>query len=86
MYFIFLIFRNFSNEIAHEIDKEMRKIIDECHTKATKIMKSNKKLLDLIATTLVEKETLSKEEIDYLVEHNSLYGYELDSGGREMLL
>lgn len=68
--------RNFSNEIAHEIDKEMRKIIDECHQRATKIMKSNKSLLDLIANTLLEKETLTKEEIDYLVDHKSLDGYE----------
>ena len=68
--------RNFSNEIAHEIDKEMRKIIDLCHDNALKIMKSNKKLLDLIANTLLEKETLTKEEIDYLVEHESLEGYE----------
>ncbi len=68
--------RNFSNEIAHEIDKEIRKIINECHENATKIMKTNKSLLDLIANTLLDKETLTKEEIDYLVEHKSLEGYE----------
>lgn len=68
--------RNFSNEIAHEIDKEIRKIINGCHESATKIMKTNKPLLDLIANTLLEKETLTKEEIDYLVEHKSLEGYE----------
>ena len=68
--------RNFSNEIAHEIDKEIRKIINECHESATKIMKTNKSLLDLIANTLLDKETLTKEEIDYLVEHKSLEGYE----------
>jgi len=68
--------RNFSNEVAHEIDKEIRKIINECYEKATKIMKTNKPLLDLIANTLLEKETLTKEEIDYLVEHKSLEGYE----------
>ena len=65
-----------SNEIAHEIDKEMRKIINHCHETATKLMKTNKKLLDLIAKTLIEKETLTKEEIDHLVEHGSLEGYE----------
>lgn len=68
--------RNFSNEIAHEIDKEIRKIINECHENAAKIMKANKSLLDLIANTLLDKETLTKEEIDYLVEHKSLEGYE----------
>ena len=59
--------RNFSSQVAFEIDQEMRKIIDECYQKATKIIKENKDLLDLIANTLISKETLTKEEIDYLV-------------------
>ena len=57
--------RNFSNEVAHEIDTEMRKIIDECYQEATKIIKENRKLLDLLATTLLEYETLTKEQISY---------------------
>jgi cell division protease FtsH len=64
--------RNFSNEIAHEIDLEMRKIINECHKTATKIIKENKELLTLIATNLVEHETLTKEQIEYLVEHKKM--------------
>ena len=59
---------NFSNEVANEIDMEMRKIIDECHAKATEIIKQNMDLLKLIAESLLEQETLTKEEIDYLVE------------------
>ena len=50
----------------------MRKIIDECYKNAEKIIKENKDLLDLIANTLITKETLTKEEIDYLVEHKCL--------------
>ena len=64
--------RNFSSQVAYEIDQEMRKIMDECYKKATEIIKENKELLDLIANTLIEKETLTKEEIDYLVEHKHL--------------
>ena len=64
--------RNFSGQVAYEIDQEMRKIIDECYKKAVEIIKENKDLLDLIANTLIEKETLTKEEIDYLVEHKHL--------------
>ena len=64
--------RNFSNEVAHEIDIEMRKIITECYEKATKILKQNKKLLNLIANTLVEYETLTKEDIEYLVENGKM--------------
>lgn len=64
--------RNFSSQVAYEIDQEMRKIIDECYQKAVKIIKENKDLLDLLANVLIEKETLTKEEIDYLVEHGHL--------------
>ena len=63
---------NFSNEVANEIDMEMRKIIDECHAKATKIIKENRDLLKLIAESLLEQETLTKEEIDYLVANGHL--------------
>ena len=68
--------RNFSSQVAYEIDQEMRKIIDECYKKATEIIKENKDLLDLIANTLIENETLSKEQIDYLVENGKLTEYE----------
>ena len=60
--------RNFSNEMAHEIDKEVRKIMDECHEKAKEILTKNKDLVKLIAETLLEYETITKEEIDSLVE------------------
>lgn len=35
--------RNISDTVAHEIDEEMRKIINECYEKAKKIIKENKK-------------------------------------------
>ena len=64
--------QHFSNEVAHEIDMEMRRIVNECHKKATEIIKKNKDLLKLIADTLLEYETLTKEQIDYLVEHGEM--------------
>ena len=64
--------QHFSNEVANEIDMEMRKIIDNCHKQATDIIKKNKDLLKLIAETLLEYETLTKEQIDYLVEHKKM--------------
>ena len=59
--------QNFSDAVALEIDQEVRKIIDECYKKATKILKENKDLVMLLTNTLVEKETITKEEIDELV-------------------
>jgi len=64
--------QHFSNEVANEIDMEMRKIIDDCHKKATEIIKQNKDLLKLIAEALLEYETLTKEQIDYLVANGKM--------------
>ena len=59
--------RNFSDTVALEIDQEVRKIVNECYKKATKILKENKDLVMLLSDTLIEKETITKEEIDELV-------------------
>ena len=64
--------RNISDTVAHEIDEEMRSIINTCYEKTKKIINENKDLLALIANTLLEEETITKEEIDYLVEHGHL--------------
>ena len=78
--------RNFSNEVAHEIDTEMRKIIDECYKKATNIIKDNRDLLELLATTLLEYETLTKEQIDYLVENGKMPSEEKETTYEKMSL
>ena len=59
--------KNFSDKVAHEIDEEVRKIVEECYEKARKILKENKDLVNLLADALVENETLTKEQIDSLV-------------------
>ena len=64
--------RNFSSQVAFEIDQEQRKIINECYEISKKIINENKKLLDLIANSLLEHETLTKEQIDYLVENGKM--------------
>ena len=64
--------RNFSDQVALEIDNEVRKIINECYKQAKKIIESNKDLLDLIASNLIEHETLTKEQIDYLAENGKM--------------
>ena len=63
--------KNFSEIISQEIDEEIRRIINECYDKTKKILKENKDLLKLIADTLIEEETITKEQIDSLVK----YGY-----------
>ena len=64
--------RNISDTVAHEIDEEMRKIINECYEKAKKIIKENRHTLDLIANALIENETITKEQIENLVTYGKL--------------
>ena len=64
--------KNFSEIVANEIDEAMRSIINECYDKTKKIIKENKTLLKLIAETLLEEETITKEEIDSLVENGKI--------------
>ena len=64
--------RNFSDQVALEIDNEVRKIINGCYDKAKKIIEKNRDLLDLIASSLIEHETLTKEQIDYLAENGKM--------------
>ena len=65
--------KNFSDQVALLIDQEVKKIIDDCYSKAKKIVSNEKKLIDILAGVLIEKETITKEEIEDLVEANSNY-------------
>lgn len=64
--------KNFSTQIAFEIDTEVRKIIDEAHEEAHRVLNEHKDDVILLAETLLEKETISAEEIKYLLEHRKL--------------
>ncbi|KKR60660.1 MAG: ATP-dependent zinc metalloprotease FtsH [Microgenomates group bacterium GW2011_GWC1_40_35] len=56
-----------SPELAAKIDKEIGKIIDEGYKKAKEILSKNRAKLDLVAKTLLEKETLERDEFEKLV-------------------
>ena len=75
--------RNISDTVAHEIDEEMRSIINNCYEKTKKIITENKDLLALIANTLLEEETITKEEIDYLVKNGHLKKDEIKDETKE---
>ncbi|MGB3933164.1 MAG: ATP-dependent zinc metalloprotease FtsH [bacterium] len=59
--------RNYSEEVASAIDQEVRRIIDECYDKATRLLKENRDKLDLLAQTLLEQETLHADELERLL-------------------
>ena len=64
--------KNFSVAVADEIDKEVRKIVERAHAEALKIIQERKDDVILIAETLLVHETISEEEIGYLLEHREL--------------
>ena len=68
--------KNFSDQIALEIDKEVRSIINQCYEKAKEVLKENELLVHLIASHLMEVETLTKEDIYELVETGKLEWWE----------
>ncbi len=64
--------KNFSNAVADEIDKEVRKIIDSAHKESVRIIRKRQADVELIAKTLLERETINEEEISYLLEHRKM--------------
>lgn len=64
--------RDYSEEIAKAIDQEIRKTIDDCYQKAQDILEQEYSKLEVIAQTLLDKETLDAEEIKALVEGREL--------------
>ena len=61
----------YSDETAKLIDDEMHKIIEDAHTRATKLLTDNRSILDNMARVLIERETIYGEEVDLLMEGKS---------------
>lgn len=68
--------KNFSDQVALEIDQAIREIIDDCYQKAKNVLTENKDLLILLADHLCEIETLTKEDIYELAETGKLGWWE----------
>ena len=64
--------KNFSDHLARQIDEQVQKIISSCYDRCRQVLLSNQDLVKLIAETLLEYETLTKEQIYELVEKGRL--------------
>ena len=64
--------KNISEATFEKIDLEVRKILDTCYKKATDLLKKHKDQLTLLATELLEKETLTGNEITELLKEGKL--------------
>ncbi len=63
--------RNYSESVAEKIDKEIETIIKGAEKRATEIVAKRKNLLEKIAKTLIEKETIEREEFEKIVGHKN---------------
>ena len=63
--------KNFSEGTAQVIDREVKKIIDQCHARATRILKENIDILNRLADLLIEKERIGQEEFEALFKQNA---------------
>jgi len=72
--------KNFSDQVALEIDVEVRKIITEAYDLALKVLTENRDLLDTIADYLIKVETLTKQDLDEILETGGLKKYDDNNG------
>ncbi len=75
--------QGYSEAIASEIDEEMQRIIKTEYERTKEIILENRELLQLIATTLLEVETLDAEQINHLKDHGTLPDRPYDNNGKE---
>ncbi|MDL9938597.1 ATP-dependent zinc metalloprotease FtsH [Gordonia sp. ABSL1-1] len=60
---------DYSAEIASEIDDEVRRLIEAAHTEAWAILSEYRDTLDVLATELLEKETLTRKDLEKIFEN-----------------
>ena len=58
--------KQFSEEVANQIDKEVKKIVDECYADAKRIIEEHMDVLHACAALLLEKERINREEFEAL--------------------
>ena len=58
--------RGYGEEVASKIDKEVKRIIDDCYKDAKRIIKEHENILEACATLLLEKEKITGEEFEAL--------------------
>src|ERR687894_2522017 len=58
---------DYSDEIAREIDDEIRRVIEEAHQRAREILTDNREGLDRVSKILLERETIDKDQFERLL-------------------
>lgn len=63
--------RSYGEQIASEIDLEVKRIVDECYAKARELIHKHQDVLDACADLLLQKEKITREEFEALFVQNS---------------
>lgn len=63
--------RSYGEQVAGQIDEEVKRIVDECYAKARELINANRKVLDACAGLLLEKEKISRDEFEALFVQNT---------------
>ena len=63
--------RNYSEQVAYQIDQEVKTIIDACYENAKEILTARRALMDKIAGVLLEREVIDAEEFDRLMKEGT---------------
>jgi len=63
--------RSYGEQIASEIDQEVKRIVDECYARAKKLIQEHRDVLESCAKLLLEKEKITREEFERLFVQNS---------------
>ena len=77
--------RNYSEEVAYSIDKEVRRLIEDAYEKTEEMLKEHMDKLHLIAAALIEKETLEAFELEQLMKEGHITAKPLDEEPSELV-
>ena len=72
--------KNYSEDTARLVDSEVKRIVEEAHSRCRKLLQDNEETLHRIARALLDRETITGEELDLLMENRELPP--LDSNGK----
>jgi cell division protease FtsH len=72
--------RDYSEDVAKQIDEEVRRIVDQCSQKARELLETNREKLDATANALLDRETLDREEFLAILRGEILPTIKLPSG------
>ncbi len=72
--------RDYSEDVARQIDEEVRAIVDRCHQRATDMLSTHRPQLDSVVAALLERETLTREEFLAVLDGKTLAPMEVPPG------